>query len=169
MAMLRYVAAVVVLTLAEFYVTVYKVPELIGAPATIALLAATSLMGVWLLKLQGRSAWRRFSAALAERRTPHREVVDGVLVVFGGAFLILPGFVTDAIGLALLLPPSRSLVRRYVGRRLERGGLARFARAVGDRRARRESPPFDVEGHATEQPRPYETAPTQPRAGQLEP
>ena len=77
MALLRSILAVAAITLAEFYVTVYKVPQLIGALWTIALLGATSLLGIWLLKQQGRVAWRRFSAAVAERRMPHREVVDG--------------------------------------------------------------------------------------------
>ena len=43
---------------------------------------------------------------------PHREVQDGVLVIFGGAFLITPGFITDIFGLLMLLPPTRALIRR---------------------------------------------------------
>lgn len=167
MAFLRSLLAVAVLTLLEFYVTVYKVPQLIGAPATIALLAATSLLGIWLLRLQGRTAWRRFTAALAERRPPHQEVLDGVLVIFGGAFLILPGFVTDVIGLVLLLPPTRPLVRRRLARRLERRSFAGVAGAVR-RRSRVDGRDFDVDGTAAE-PGPYETAPARPGGGRLEP
>jgi UPF0716 protein FxsA len=51
---------------------------------------------------------------------PHREVMDGVLIIFGGAFLITPGFLTDIVGLILLIPPSRAVVRRFVARRLDR-------------------------------------------------
>src|SRR5688500_20333065 len=51
---------------------------------------------------------------------PHREVIDGVLVIFGGAFLITPGFLTDIVGLTLLIPPTRAVVRRQVVRRLDR-------------------------------------------------
>jgi UPF0716 protein FxsA len=51
---------------------------------------------------------------------PHREVMDGVLVIFGGAFLITPGFLTDIVGLILLIPPSRAVVRRFAARRLDR-------------------------------------------------
>jgi len=60
-----------------------------------------------LLRAQGRAVWRRFNEALASGRMPHREVMDGVLVIFGGAFLITPGFLTDIVGLVLLLPPTR--------------------------------------------------------------
>ena len=59
-----------------------------------------------LLKSQGAPVWLRFNEALAAGRMPHREVVDGVCVVFGGALLITPGFITDIVGLALLIPPS---------------------------------------------------------------
>ena len=74
---------------------------------------------------------------------PHREVQDGVLVIFGGAFLITPGFITDVFGLLLLLPPTRNLIRRY------------GVRAVGKRLSIRvggSAQDFDVEGTATEQP-----------------
>ena len=65
------------------------------------------MLGAMLLRAQGRTVWRRFNAALSEGRMPHREVMDGVLVIFGGAFLITPGFITDIFGVLLLLPPTR--------------------------------------------------------------
>ena len=61
---------------------------------------------------------------------PHREVVDGVLVIFGGAFLITPGFITDIVGLLLLLPPTRAVVRRVLIRRLGRRVVVAAARAA---------------------------------------
>ena len=64
--------------------------------------------------------WARFNEALSTGRMPHREVMDGVLVIFGGAFLITPGFLTDIVGLILLIPPTRAMVRRLVVRRLGR-------------------------------------------------
>ena len=75
---------------------------------------------------------------------PHREVVDGVLIIFGGAFLITPGFITDILGLLLLIPPTRALVRRVLVRRLGN----RLAVGVAERRRPRGS--WDVEGTATE-------------------
>jgi UPF0716 protein FxsA len=71
---------------------------------------------------------------------PHREVQHGVLVIFGGAFLITPGFITDVIGLLLLLPPTRELIRRLAIRRLGRRMSLRVAGG----------PDFDVEGTASE-------------------
>jgi UPF0716 protein FxsA len=77
---------------------------------------------------------------------PHREVIDGVLVIFGGAFLITPGFITDIVGLVLLLPPTRSLIRSVVVRRLGR----RVAGGAAKRFGRRPPGDYDVEGTARE-------------------
>ena len=101
----------IVVPLAELYV-IFKVGEAIGVPLTILLLAVDSLIGSLLLKSQGRAVWRRFSETMAAGRMPHREVLDGVMVIFGGAFLITPGFITDVVGLFLLLPPTRAIARR---------------------------------------------------------
>ena len=121
---------------AELYV-IYKVGDAIGYWWVFVILAADSLLGAWLLRSQGRAVWRRFNTILAEGRVPHREVVDGVLVIFGGAFLITPGFITDVVGLALLLPPSRAVFRRLLIRRLGRPRVRTTGR-------------FDVEGTARE-------------------
>src|SRR3954470_18866491 len=107
----------IVVPLVELYVII-QVGEAIGVWWTLALLLADSVLGSVLMRSQGRAAWRRFQAALAEGRAPAREVLDGVLVIFGGAFLLTPGFVTDVIGALLLLPPTRALVRRGLVRRL---------------------------------------------------
>jgi UPF0716 protein FxsA len=134
------------LPLSELYL-IYKVGDLIGWPWTLLLLVADSLLGSWLLRSQGRAVWRRFNEILAQGRVPHREVVDGVLIIFGGAFLITPGFLTDIAGLVLLVPPSRSVVRRFLVRRIGRGGIA----------GGRSRPDYDVEGSASEyddRPRP---------------
>jgi|SRR5687767_12702511 len=101
----------------ELY-TIYLVGDAIGVVWTLLLLAADSLLGSLLLRSQGRSVWRRFNDALAAGRVPRREVMDGVLIIFGGAFLITPGFLTDLVGLVLLIPPTRASVRRVVERRL---------------------------------------------------
>jgi UPF0716 protein FxsA len=147
MPLLVLVAVFIVVPLAELYV-ILKVGDAIGAVWTILLLAADSVLGSLLLRSQGRAAWRRFNTALAEGKMPHREVMDGVLVIFGGAFLITPGFLTDIVGLTLLIPPTRALIRRQVVRRLGR----RVAVGVVDGQARRREPGFDVEGSASEYP-----------------
>jgi UPF0716 protein FxsA len=70
------------------------------------------------MRHQGRSVWRRFNEAVQSGRVPAREVLDGALVIFGGALLLTPGFLTDVLGLILLLPPTRAVVRRVLTRRL---------------------------------------------------
>ena len=119
MPLLALIVLFIVVPLAELYV-ILKVGDAIGVVPTIALLALDSVLGSMLLRAQGRAVWRRFNETLAAGRMPHREVMDGVLVIFGGAFLITPGFLTDIVGLVLLLPPTRSLVRRWLVRRLGR-------------------------------------------------
>jgi UPF0716 protein FxsA len=140
MPLLGLVVVFIVLPLAELYL-IYKVGDAIGVIPTLLLLAADSVIGSLLLRSQGRAAWRRLNEALAAGRMPHQEVQDGVLVVFGGAFLITPGFITDVIGLLMLLPPTRPLVRRLVMRALTRRVERRVTRPRGS---------FDVEGTATE-------------------
>ena len=138
-----------IVPLAELYL-ILKVGDAIGIGWTILLLAADSLLGSWLLRSQGRAVWRRFNEILAQGRVPHREVIDGVLVIFGGAFLITPGFLTDIVGLALLLPPTRAIVRRILVAAAWVDGVV----AARPPRPRRD---YDVEGSAREyddEPRP---------------
>ena len=94
-----------------------QIGQLIGVWWTIALLVADAILGSLLARSQGRLVWRRFNEALRSGRPPAREVMDGALVLFGGALLLTPGFLTDLLGLALLLPPSRAAVRRVLVRR----------------------------------------------------
>ena len=137
----------IVVPLAELYV-IFKVGDAIGILWTVLLLAADSILGSVLLKTQGRAVWTRFNRELERGRMPHREVIDGVLVIFGGAFLITPGFITDIVGVALLLPPTRAVVRRLVIARVGK----RFVTSVAGRRTAppQDSSDFDVEGSATE-------------------
>ncbi len=112
----------IVVPIAELYVII-QVGQLIGVVPTLILLLADALLGSLLLKHQGRGAWRRFNEALAARRFPGREVVDGVLIVIGGTLLLTPGFLTDIVGLFLLIPPTRAVARRL----LQRLTVGRFA------------------------------------------
>jgi UPF0716 protein FxsA len=105
----------IVVPILELYVII-QVGQLIGVVPTLALLLADALLGSWLLKHEGRGAWRRFNEALAARRFPGKEVADGVLIVIGGTLLLTPGFLTDIFGLFLLLPPTRAVARRVLKR-----------------------------------------------------
>jgi UPF0716 protein FxsA len=124
----------------EIYVII-QVGQAIGALWTIALLVADSIIGSMLMRSQGRTAWRRFNEAIAAGRIPGREVVDGALVIFGGALLLTPGFVTDIFGAAFLLPPTRAVIRRLLVRRFAgRFTISRPPRPRG----------YDVDGTASE-------------------
>jgi UPF0716 protein FxsA len=105
----------IVVPIAELYVII-QVGGLIGVGPTLLLLLLDAILGSWLLKHQGRAAWRRFNLALAERRVPAKEVADGFLIILGGALLIAPGFITDIFGILLLVPPTRAVARRILHR-----------------------------------------------------
>jgi UPF0716 protein FxsA len=113
--MLLLIALFIVVPIAELYVII-QVGEAIGIWPTLALLLADALLGSFLLKHQGRGAWLRFNEALAQRRFPGREVADGLLIVIGGTLLLAPGFLTDIVGLLLLLPPTRAVARGVLRR-----------------------------------------------------
>jgi UPF0716 protein FxsA len=105
------VALFILVPIAELAVII-QVGQAIGVWWTIAILIADSILGSLLMRSQGRLAWRRFNEALQSGRVPAREVADGVLIVFGGALLLTPGFLSDIFGLLFLLPPTRALIRR---------------------------------------------------------
>jgi UPF0716 protein FxsA len=129
------VVVFIVVPVVELYVII-QIGQLIGIWPTLALLLADALLGSLLLRHQGRGAWRRFNAAIEERRFPAREVADGLMIAIGGTLLLTPGFVTDVFGLILLLPPTRAIVRR-----LSRAYFARRFVVVGAG-----SPPFGSGG-----------------------
>ena len=95
---------------------IIQVGEWIGVVPTLLLLLLDAVLGSWLLKREGRAAWRRFNQALAEKRIPGKEVADGFLVILGGALLIAPGFLTDIVGALLLIPVTRAVARRVLRR-----------------------------------------------------
>src|ERR1700759_3083808 len=112
----------IVVPIAELFVII-QVGEWIGVWPTLLLLLLDAILGSWLLKHEGRAAWGRFNQALAERRMPGKEVADGFLVVLGGALLIAPGFLTDILGVLLLIPVPRPFSRRI----RRRGTVGRVA------------------------------------------
>ncbi len=101
-------------------VVIVQVAGSTGVMNTIGLLVLVSLVGAWLVRREGLGILRRAQAELAEGRMPGRELVDGLLVLLAGALMLTPGFVTDTVGLALLLPPVRAVLRMVATRRLSR-------------------------------------------------
>jgi UPF0716 protein FxsA len=119
----------ILVPIAEIYVII-QVGQAIGALPTIALLIVDSIIGAWLWRSQGRRAWAAFGEALRAGRVPHREILNGGLVIVGGAFLLTPGFISDIVGLVLLIPPTRALIARVITRMLLRRGPLRWATVV---------------------------------------
>lgn len=136
------VLALLIWPVAELFVAI-EVAQAIGVLATIILLIASWPLGTWALRSQGAAAWRRLQAAAAAGRPPAREAVDGALVLLGGVLLIIPGFITDLLGVCLLLPTARSLARPLVLRNLQ---SRLFVQAAGIRRGRS----YDVDSTATD-------------------
>ena len=149
------------LPIAEIYVII-QVGNAIGFVPTLLLLILDGFAGAALARWQGRTAWERFNRALAAGRVPAKETFDGAMIILGGALLLAPGFITDVIGFALLIPPTRALLRGLVdARRAPAGDLhrhrlrasaarARAGRVPAPRRPARPRRGYDYEGTARE-------------------
>ncbi|NUR88677.1 MAG: FxsA family protein [Nonomuraea sp.] len=101
-------------------VLIILVGSAIGGWATVGLLAAGSLLGAWLVRREGRNAWRALQESVQGGRLPERGLADGGVVLAGGVLLMVPGFLTDLVGLACVLPVTRPLMRRLGTRFLDR-------------------------------------------------
>jgi UPF0716 protein FxsA len=97
------------LPILEVY-TFIQVGAAIDVWPTIGLVLLTAMLGTALIRWQGVAVLRRAQEALARGEAPLREVFDGVCLLIAGALLLTPGFITDSIGFALVLPPVRMLV-----------------------------------------------------------
>lgn len=115
-----FVLALVILLLTAEFSTFVWVAETLGPLDAVALLLIVSLVGVWLTKRAGLGAARRIQKVNSEGRVPGRELADGVLILAAGVLLVFPGFVTGALGAALLVPPVRAGVRILMLRRFEK-------------------------------------------------
>ena len=140
--------AFVVVPLVEIFVLI-QVGQVIGAWWTIVLLIGASILGAWLIKREGSRSWAALQEALQTGRMPARELADAGLILIGGTLMLTPGFVSDIVGVLLILPLTRPLARgvltRVVAGRLlgpMGGGFAGPGRGPGD--ARRPGP--DPEG-----------------------
>ncbi|HEY8763974.1 MAG TPA: FxsA family protein [Solirubrobacteraceae bacterium] len=132
--------------IAELFVAI-EVARAIGVLETILLLILSWPLGIWAVRAQGAAAWRRLTVTMAERRAPGRELLDGALVLLGGLLLVVPGFLTDVVGLVLLFPPTRAAVRPLLARNLHSRVFVRAARFTGQ--------PYDIDStaHDIDQPR----------------
>jgi UPF0716 protein FxsA len=145
--------ALIAVPIVELYVIV-QVGQEIGVLPTLALLVVLSMSGAWLLRQQGMATWRRLQATLQRGEMPTREVTDGALILLGGALLLTPGFVTDALGLVFLIPVTRAVAkgvaRRFLGRAAAHLGPTGVAgRRVYDARVTRVRRATSTPGSAT--------------------
>lgn len=111
--------AFLVLPIVELYVIV-QVAGGIGILNTIGLLVVISVAGAWLCRREGVGVLRRIRSSLDRYELPTRELVDGGLILFAGALMLTPGFLTDCFAVLLLLPPTRAPIRGVVLRTLRR-------------------------------------------------
>jgi UPF0716 protein FxsA len=105
----------VVVPLTEIYLIV-QLGQVIGAWWTILLIIGSGILGSVLVRREGRRAWRALQEALSSGRMPAKELADGALILVGGTLLITPGFLSDVVGLAVILPLTRPLSRRVLAR-----------------------------------------------------
>ncbi len=115
-------APFIAIPLAEVFLLVW-LSRKVGIWPTVLLTVLTGLAGAWLLKREGRRALAAYRRALETFSPPELGLIEGLLIVVGGAFLLTPGVITDVLGFVLLLPPTRrplaSLLRRQLLARVE--------------------------------------------------
>ena len=104
----------------------------IGVLATIGLIVLTGFLGMALLRVQGLAALAKIRAEMERGQAPDKSLADAAMIALAGVFLIIPGFVSDVIGILLFLPPVRALIRSAIGRRVTvvRSGMRRPADVV---------------------------------------
>lgn len=103
--------------IAEIYL-LFWIGGKIGVPQTLILIVATAVIGSALVARQGATALAQVRASFFQARFPAKELAHGAMIVVAGSLLITPGFLTDAIGFALLIPAFREVVRRWFSRRV---------------------------------------------------
>ncbi len=121
----------IIVPVVELYV-LFQVAEPLGWGLSILLLLSISMLGASLMKWQTAGAVGRIQATLARGEMPSKELADAALMIFGGALLLTPGFFTDAVGLAMFIPPLRVIARtlllkRFSGRASIAGSSGGFA------------------------------------------
>ncbi|MDP9417021.1 MAG: FxsA family protein [Actinomycetota bacterium] len=124
---------------------IVQVGDVIGLVPTIVLLIAESVLGAWLVKREGRRAWEALRQGIGFGRMPSRELADAALVLVGGTLLLTPGFLTDIVGFALVLPATRPLGRRVLSWLIAR----RVSAVVANSATRTRWAPRDTGGGAS--------------------
>lgn len=142
--------AFIVVPIVEMVILI-EVGGIIGALPTVGLVVLTATLGIWLLRLEGMATLARVQARLDRGELPETELLEGIMLLVGGALLLTPGFVTDAVGFACILPGLRRPIARWIIRRGVLGAITVVNRRAGSRRDDA-SPrgPTTIEGDYTE-------------------
>jgi len=115
--------AFLIIPFVEIYLLL-QIGGIVGVFPTIALVVLTAIIGAGLLRQQGLATWQRFQDNLAKGTLPAYEMVEGPILLVGGALLLTPGFFTDVIGFACLIPPMRKKIAQYIiEKRLVQAGV----------------------------------------------
>jgi UPF0716 protein FxsA len=104
---------IIVISFLELYVLL-AVGSVLGTMLTILLIIASAALGSFLLKQQGFATYQRFQAALQKNEVPAVELMEGFVILLGGALLLTPGFITDIVGLCCLFPPLRQHIIGFI-------------------------------------------------------
>ena len=108
-----------VVPIVELYILI-KIGNVLGPLNTVLLLIGTALLGAFLVRLEGLRTFSRMTSNLSQGIVPGEELVDGLLIFGAGVLLITPGIFTDVLALFLLVPFSRTLIKRWLRRRFDR-------------------------------------------------
>lgn len=108
----------ILIPILEIYL-LFTVGSLIGAVPTIMLIILTAVLGTYLLRVQGLATLQKAQTSLNQGQLPADALFEGILLLIGGALLLTPGFFTDAVGFACLLPGLRHLLIKLLRRRFE--------------------------------------------------
>jgi UPF0716 protein FxsA len=133
----------VVVPLVEIYILI-QVGQAIGPWWTILLLVADSILGSYLIKHEGRRAWRALKDAIESHRMPAKELADGALILIGGTLLLTPGFLSDVFGFFCILPFTRPVARRLLTEFITRKLLGGSSGGSGSHRTQQRPGPGSV-------------------------
>lgn len=136
----------IILPIAEMALLI-KVGSIIGVLPTIGLVVLTATLGVWLMRLQGLATLARVQEKLRQGQIPETELLEGIMLLIGGALLLTPGFITDTLGFICLIPGLRQPIARWILRR----GILGSVHVVGGQpqRGTPHEHHTDMQGHTT--------------------
>jgi UPF0716 protein FxsA len=119
-----------------------QIGGIVGVLPTVLLVVFTAVLGAWLLRQQGLATWQRLQNNLAKGAVPAFEMIEGPILLVGGALLLTPGFFTDALGFAFLIPATRKKLAQYI----IDNGLIKAASSVPGQQRTKEKPTNVIEG-----------------------